>query len=109
MKAYCPKCGAVMNARFDGARLVEAECERGHMWLSQVVTEEVSREFFEASESRPVKKPLFSLSSWYCPRDGTQMWQSDRLAYTCPTCGRDLSGGVVQRLIEVHPHSRESE
>ena len=52
MKAYCPKCGAEMKARFDGDRLVAARGERGDMDFSQAIAAEVSREFFEDSSER---------------------------------------------------------
>jgi predicted RNA-binding Zn-ribbon protein involved in translation (DUF1610 family) len=104
LKAFCPKCGVEMKARFDGARLVEARCESGNMDFSRAVAGELSREFFEDSSGRGVTKPLYAPSLWYCPRDGAQMWQSDRRAYTCPTCGRDLNGKIVRHLVELHPH-----
>lgn len=105
LKAFCPKCGIEMKSRFDGDRLVEARCERGDMDFSRAVAAELSREFFEDSSGRDVTKPLYAPSLWYCPRDGAQMWQSDRRTYTCTTCGRDLEGRILWSLVELHPHS----
>ena len=96
-----------MKARFDGDRLVEAWCESGDMYFSRAVAAELSREFFEDSGDRERGKPLYAPSLWYCPRDGTQMWQSGGMAYTCKVCGRNLSGRTLLSLVELHPHKQD--
>lgn len=95
-----------MRARFEGDRLLAAECERGKMHLSRAVAAGISNVFFEKSEELERKAPLFSGSLWYCPRDGHQMCQSGKFSFTCPECGRELGLELLRRLIELHPHAQ---
>lgn len=104
LKAFCPKCGAEMKARFDGDRLVAARCENGDMDFSMEVAAALSRDFFEDSTGSDLRNPLYAPSLWYCPRDGAPMWQSGGMTYTCKACGRDLNSRIVHRLVELHPH-----
>jgi hypothetical protein len=104
MKAFCPKCGREMVTQFRGSDLVSAECVFGNMPLSKALIEIINEEFFNNSIDKTVSVPVYSPSSWFCPRDGEQLCQANRFSYCCRKCGRSLEGGALRRLVELHPH-----
>lgn len=104
MKVYCPKCGEPMSVQHDGQRLASAECRAGNMPLSIKLAEILDRDFLAADAPSEPDVPLMAESPWYCPRDGSVLWQSGQLRYTCPDCGRHLGAEAVRHLTEFHPH-----
>lgn len=105
MNCYCPKCGCLMEARFDGNRLVAATCRHGDMELSPMVARLISQEFFEGEQSHEVVERDFTYGSgWFCPRDGSAMEPQGRTDPKCPSCGRRLLFSIIRQLVEYHPH-----
>ena len=90
-RCFCPKCGAEMNARWDGDRLVGADCPVGGGAFEPVHLADLNLSHFADARSDPMNAhSTFRLGGrWFCPADGTPI-DGGRAPMRCATCHRLL-------------------